>query len=396
LFVSVVIALRLEAYQFGLILTQYELGALREALAFHGLGAIAMLLLLVVSRAAKSSRPIAAKMALASAPLVLLASVDRLAAIMYEPLHPEAGLFMTHPTRGWTCRPGWVGRDEAATIRINSQGLRCPEIPLAKPDHERRILFLGDSVTFGSNVDENASFVSLVQQHFGQVGSERRITTINASVPAYSPCHELDLLEEVGLRYHPDLIVHVFCLNDVLGRFQLERFGGCSRGFAPPIRSRLEWSGLARAARAWRAAATRPTEDELMRIRATYSPRRVLYEPESSDVQRGWRMTLDNMEQIVAAARHASVPLAIAFTPHRDQLSLQNEGAVHPQAVLAAFADRHGIPFLDLVPVFREYVAGSASPPTALYVDRLHFSAAGHRLAAEAIHRFLIVQGFSD
>jgi hypothetical protein len=59
-----------------------------------------------------------------------------------------------------------------------------------------------------------------------------------------------------------------------------------------------------------------------------------------------------------------------------------------PNLRLTQFLAGQGIPYVDLLPVFREYAAQPDAPPLHLRHDQ-HWTAAGHRLAAETIEAFL-------
>jgi hypothetical protein len=59
-----------------------------------------------------------------------------------------------------------------------------------------------------------------------------------------------------------------------------------------------------------------------------------------------------------------------------------------PNRRLAAFLTAEEIPYIDLLPVFQEFAAQPDAPPLHLRHDQ-HWTAAGHRLAAETIHTFL-------
>ena len=391
--VTVLLGLRLEAHEFGFLLRNYELAGLRHALTLHAAGALIAAGLIAIARTTRTKHSFTAKLALASLPIIFVLSVDRLTAIVVRPIHHQREIFIWHATRGWTPRPGASGPDGSAVIRINSRGLRGPDIPLEKVANERRILFLGDSVTFGSKVDEEACFVRRVEQLARESDFQAVVTTINASVPAYSPWHEHDLLVNEGLQYDPDLVVQVFCLNDVLGKFQLEKFGGYTRGFEPPPRSPVDWSGLYRAAQVWGAARDRPGKDEMWFYWSLVSATRLLRDPDADIVQRGWKTTFVDMTDIVTATRKASVPLIIVCTPHRLQLMDEPLRGPSPQSILAQFALEHDVPFLDLLPIFRDHLATSAGEPSALLLNSMHFSPAGHELAAQAIFDFLSVEG---
>lgn len=367
-----------------------------QSLGFHSVAAIAVLLLLLAVRILEVKSHYAAKAVLAAVPLSLLVSADRIATVVYEPFAEDTGLFSGHPTRGWTSRPGWIGQYERVSIRINSRGFRGPEIPLQKAADERRILFLGDSVTFAGRVAEETCFVTRVERLAAQRHEGARISTINASVTAYSPWQELDLLRKEALGCDPDYAVHVFCLNDVLEKYQLVQFGGYSYGFEPPPQSVFEWSGVFRAARAWRASLQRIPNEELWRLRAAYSTERLWMEPGEPDVQQAWRKTLENMDAIVAVARREALPLVLVCMPVREQFSFQEPKLIIPQAKLAAFASERDIPFLDLLPALRDHVAAHGVEPSDLFFDSVHLTPPGHEAAAVAIYEFLAQQGWLD
>lgn len=267
---------------------------------------------------------------------------------------------------------------------------------MQKAHEELRVLFLGDSATFASHVEEEACFVARVQELANQRHSDRRVTTINASVAAYSPWQEYDLFAKEGLQCHPDFVVLVFCLNDVLEKYRLQQFGGYSRGFEPPAPSPFEWSGLFRAARTWRAALVRPGDEELWYLRGAYSARRLLNDPDALEVQQAWKTTFDSVEKIISLSREESLPLAIVCTPHRDQLSPIPPKPRSPQRMLADFARTHNVPFLDLLPIFRAEIAEHEIDPSVLLHDPLHLSPTGHELAAEAIFAFLTQLGWLE
>jgi hypothetical protein len=66
-----------------------------------------------------------------------------------------------------------------------------------------------------------------------------------------------------------------------------------------------------------------------------------------------------------------------------------------PNRRLNAFLRAEDIPHLDLLPVFRRAAAQSTAPALHFSHDQ-HWTRAGHRLAAEAIHDFLVGEVLSD
>jgi lysophospholipase L1-like esterase len=393
---SCVLAVRLELSRWGLRLSADEVTAARQALYFHLAMAIVAGTLLVAVRRLRVNRPLAPRLVLATMPLIMLGSADRLLAMYFEPTRETDGLHIPHPTRGWTTRPGWSGRDYGVPVRTNRHGLRGPDVPLEKAPGERRILFLGDSVVFGWRTSSEDTLVMRVRQLAAGRGDASLVTAINCATQAYSPWQEFDLLVNDCIRLRPDLIIHVFCLNDVLEKFQLYEFGGYARGFEPPTPAPLEWSGLYRAIRAANGRMLRPSGDQVWRQRDRFSVRRMLHDADAEDVLRGWDITLENMAKIVSAAREHSIPIVIVCAPHLDQLAPNPPAGPAPQEVLAGFAKERDIPYLDLRAAFRTYIEASALEPATLFIDPLHFSPTGYSVAAEAVYRFLVEGGLLE
>lgn len=63
-----------------------------------------------------------------------------------------------------------------------------------------------------------------------------------------------------------------------------------------------------------------------------------------------------------------------------------------PNRELAGFLDGAGIPYLDLLPAFRERASGENAPPLHFTHDR-HWTKAGHELVAEEVYEFMRAEG---
>jgi len=94
-------------------------------------------------------------------------------------------------------------------IRTNRLGMRGPEIAPAKPDGIKRFLFLGDSVTFGVGVEEEQTFLHLVNE---QLGSSVEIC--NGGIVSYNTVQELRWLEKWGDQIEPDAVFLLYVNND--------------------------------------------------------------------------------------------------------------------------------------------------------------------------------------
>lgn len=97
-------------------------------------------------------------------------------------------------------------------MRINSHGFRGAEIG-PRVAGEKRILVLGDSITWADYLEEDEVYVSRIGHHMRQ-GSDTTVTMINAGVGDIGIKEEVSILEDRGLALEPDLVLLGFYLND--------------------------------------------------------------------------------------------------------------------------------------------------------------------------------------
>lgn len=89
-------------------------------------------------------------------------------------------------------------------------------IPLQKQKGTRRILFIGDSGTFGSGVPFEQSFPFVFEEARRRGSSSERLEVINAGRRGLSTVGEIQLLKDDLLRLQPDVVVlGIFMANDI-------------------------------------------------------------------------------------------------------------------------------------------------------------------------------------
>jgi hypothetical protein len=124
-------------------------------------------------------------------------------------------------SRGWQLQPGasgWQRSEGHAYVTINREGLRGPEVPLAKPPDTVRIAVLGDSFTEALHVPYQQSFCAVAERALNRCGAlgGRRAQVIDFGVSGYGTAQELLTLREKVWRYSPDIVVLAICTgNDV-------------------------------------------------------------------------------------------------------------------------------------------------------------------------------------
>jgi lysophospholipase L1-like esterase len=102
-------------------------------------------------------------------------------------------------------------------IRINSFGMRSEDVPREKSPGTRRILFVGDSVTFGTTyLDQADIFTSRIQEDFRNQVTETQV--LNASSNGWATGNELGFLQGQGT-FGADLVVLVINTKDLTQPF---------------------------------------------------------------------------------------------------------------------------------------------------------------------------------
>lgn len=98
-----------------------------------------------------------------------------------------------------------------AMTRINHEGMRSEEVNTARKQGNLRILFLGDSITYGTGrVDQNKIFTELVRRDLGSI-LHRQIEVLNASAGGWAIENEVSFVSSRGI-FASDIVVIV--VND--------------------------------------------------------------------------------------------------------------------------------------------------------------------------------------
>jgi lysophospholipase L1-like esterase len=141
-----------------------------------------------------------------------LITVYTTSAIIGNPLYTQS---RPHPILVWLLTPGVHDDGAGLTVSVNSQGLRERELPLEKEPGEYRIFMAGDSNTFGTGIAPEDTAPRQLEQRLRELYPRRKITVINGGIYGYTVPQGYFLFREVGLKYHPDLLI-VNELSDLL------------------------------------------------------------------------------------------------------------------------------------------------------------------------------------
>jgi lysophospholipase L1-like esterase len=368
----------------------------RTRLCFAVAGSLLVAASLALARV-RGLRELAARRAVAPLLLALLGTLVPLSILEFgaRPFATaKTSIFEPDPELGWRLAPNARGEWGGVRVAINGHGQRGPEVPYARSPGTLRILFLGDSVTFGYGVEPpEATFPYLTARELARHGPP--VEVVNTGVGGYSPWQELLVLRREGPRYAPDLVVVGFVWNDITEKLALIRYGGANRGWqldrssASALERWLSGSGLAALLRAAvaRVRFGRDVSSGAARVEAA-SVARLAADPEDPDLRRGWVTAFESLARIADEGAGSGARVVLVVFPYAFQLEspLATAG---PQRKLLAWARARGLPSLDLLPVLLARARAERRPAADYFSDASHLSAEGHRVVSAGLAVFL-------
>ena len=119
----------------------------------------------------------------------------------FNPFEPDLQL-------GYRLKSGFDGLYPRTVVRTDAAGHRIPAG--VRQPASGKLLFLGDSVTFGFGVPAEDSFPFVLGDRL-----ERNGDITNAAAPGYNLGQIVGILREQLARRRPEIIVYGLCLNDI-------------------------------------------------------------------------------------------------------------------------------------------------------------------------------------
>ncbi|MGD0631323.1 MAG: hypothetical protein ABR987_18500, partial [Terracidiphilus sp.] len=92
-----------------------------------------------------------------------------------------------------------------ARTYVNHYGMRSEDVPAVRPVGTLRLMFVGDSITYGtSRVDQQQLFTELVHRELPAI-VHRPVEVLNASAGAWAPDNELAYIRSRGI-FQSDIV----------------------------------------------------------------------------------------------------------------------------------------------------------------------------------------------
>ena len=318
--------------------------------------------------------------------------------------YPLAGFHQFDPDLGWIQIPNheasFRGRDFNVRIRSNSLGFRDTEYPFSRQAGMKRIIVLGDSMTWGWGVEKDEIFCEVAEKEM------KNIEFINLGQDAYGTAQEYLLFKKFGVKFSPDLTVLAFHYNDLYNNsgYNLKRPNFKLQGETLILKNRPKPLSFFRKTKqllqknflffnfidykyALLIKKLGKSSDITYRFVGCFNKNY------SEKTQKAWDLTEALLAEINELTHHR---LLIMYIP--DRLQVENEtyqkalssskvnekriDMLGPNKMLNRFAENHGIPFLDLTPYLRE--AHERKIPVYFKHDG-HLTKEGHKLAGQTL-----------
>lgn len=284
------------------------------------------------------------------------------------------------------------------SVSINERGFRGPLVPYERTPGKPRVLFLGDSITFGYGVRDDEVVTERVRALLAMDGVD--VEVVNTAVPSYNTEQEVASYELQGRRYRPDWIVVGVCWNDLSDKSDVRVNGSGelvdSRSVSPNTteklrstptgyalrnvlkRSRLLYGSLER----WRAYSAARSAGDQVSVRMD-----VLNGRDTPSVAAGWARVEAALRRLHTLAQEDGARILLVTFPIPMTLESDMPASSYPKH-LAELAARERIPFIDLTEAYRKEFRGHES----LFIpyDGDHPNAAGHEVAGIEIARVLL------
>jgi len=242
---------------------------------------------------------------------------------------------------------------------INHYGMRSDELPPARQPGSLRLMFVGDSLTYGTTrVDQRKIFTELLHRQLPAL-LHRPIEVLNASASAWAPDNELAYLRSRGI-FQSDIVLLV--LND--GDLTQPRSTLADVGEDLPSRRPLTAIG-----ELW----TRYLRPRLLHL----TQKADAGDQSAANAEATTRSNLANLDSIHSLVAAQGARLVVVYIPFRRDIP---QPAAAQLATLRSWTDANLVPLLDLTSAEAPYSA------TQITLDNgIHLNAEGHRIIANAI-----------
>jgi len=301
--------------------------------------------------------------------------------------HQRSGMEIYYTFDIYDSSKGWITKPNLRDMRVfltkvlntNSKGFRGKrEYSYAKDPNKVRILILGDSFTFGEGVSDNETYAYYLQEMLPDA------EVINMGVHGYGHDQMLVLLREEGIKYKPDIIILGFLAMD-MPRNILE-----FKDYAKPkfvlTNGKLKLTGtpVSRPEDILKWDWTRFRTFELFSILYHRLTRSSVAMKEKKEV-----ITRAILAEFITLADSVRATPILVYLPCGDEILDPTPTVQDERFLLSMRQTSDKVRCFSIRPYFAEKIAKGAKVRT-----QGHWGPESHFIAAEAIKRYLVEEGY--
>jgi hypothetical protein len=290
-------------------------------------------------------------------------------------------------------------------VHFNAHGMRdSRSITQDRSPGTLRIAVVGDSFAEAMQVAEDEGITRRLESHLtAELG--RPVEVLNFGCSGFSTTLEQILVREFVRTFAPDMIVCLHHFSDVSEDWSFSRNAKVQSGHVAAVPASVSNLGLGRVLdssqlyRLARSCKRRPTSiDPSASYKQTFDA--VVHDPYTADDEEAWSYSLAALGDMAIKLKHDAIPFLVVLIPIGTQVEPVDPDYARRlgfaylaggkrlercgyQGKVTDFCAARGIDCLDLLPSFR---AANPDGVSRLYLPRdLHWTAAGHDLAAQAV-----------
>lgn len=297
-------------------------------------------------------------------------------------------------------------------LALNTAGYRGPLPTKEKPTKELRILALGDSVTFGTGVAEEATWPRQLESLLA-ARLQTPVVVINGGMPAADLRQLAVAYEETWATYDPDVVIVMLTGNMVSfamarrdhaaipprGKFptdaQLstaERIKVTTKRILQNLNIPSFVAQQSQRALFWLGLAQHDLpEDDLVGALPAYGLRQSGIDPKIA--LEAWELAELNLGELAQRVRRDEAPVLVGFSPARftitdavsdnEKLVPTERLSIDPVQETQLACEKLGVRPVSLLAALRR-ARMEAGAPLYLNMDYTHFDSDGHRVVAQA------------
>ncbi len=301
--------------------------------------------------------------------------------------------------------PSYRGVYKGIEYRTNEYGFRGPEIAMAKPKGEFRILFLGDSIVQGGLVNEDQAVGARLQTLWQAQAGHEKTLVINGGVSSYDANDYLALYKNKGYKFDPDFVVVGLFLNDNFRYIAREKFAAVAhaphwwersvllrtivntasepqaRSFDPPtVENHQLMSQIAQAI---------PEPSSVEALVKFFQQHNYPLDPITNESlpfvfdMNAWAQVRAPVSELAELVRAHHARLLFIILPVEFQL-VEGYSYPQPQQFVMEMCSSLGIDVIDAAPILRKLQADSGRSVYHQRGDMIHFDASAHAAIAQA------------